>query len=378
MLQYLIIIEPLGLLYGSAGRFLSPENLVGRSGTSFPPSAATVSGLFAAKKGKEWMERQDHPDQTKKQDDFYIAGPFWAKSDQPQSFYVPTPKNYLIKDGSIQDKLTYQVHKSTSELRWLDQQEESPVDKFESGTWLSIDHWDSPKTVEKVPWKFLPHLHPRLKENERRVDEESDLGSLFVENSVQLDPDTCLIYLSTHQLEPGWYRFGGEGHMVNVSCAEIADSTNQLLNKPIGKQFALITHAVWGSNRLSYRQPQLLRKQDAARHQLATVDSDLKTPWQVEALITDRAVPFRYRLGDHKDKEGKKIHQLKLLSRGRYAVPAGSVYVLKDSLDKPWHDWDINWFPREGVSLKRWGCGLALPLPGMSSESAVKEEAIAQ
>jgi hypothetical protein len=49
---HLIIIEPLGLLYGSAGRFLSPENLVGRSGTNFPPSAATLSGLFAASKGK--------------------------------------------------------------------------------------------------------------------------------------------------------------------------------------------------------------------------------------------------------------------------------------------------------------------------------------
>lgn len=32
--QYLIIIKPLGFLYGSAGRFLSPDNLVGRSGTS--------------------------------------------------------------------------------------------------------------------------------------------------------------------------------------------------------------------------------------------------------------------------------------------------------------------------------------------------------
>ncbi|NJR66897.1 MAG: CRISPR-associated protein Cmr3, partial [Leptolyngbyaceae cyanobacterium CRU_2_3] len=48
MFRYLIAIEPLGLLYGSAGKFLSPENLVGRSGNSFPPSAATLSGLFAA------------------------------------------------------------------------------------------------------------------------------------------------------------------------------------------------------------------------------------------------------------------------------------------------------------------------------------------
>jgi CRISPR-associated protein Cmr3 len=53
---------------------------------------------------------------------------------------------------------------------------------------------------------------------------------------------------------------------------------------------------------------------------------------------------------------------MKLLSRGRYAVPAGSVYVLEEAVDKPWQDWDVNWFPQEGPSLKRWGCGLALAL----------------
>ncbi len=347
MLQYLIIIEPLGLLYGSAGRFLSPENLVGRSGTSFPPSAATVSGLFAAHYGETWMHR----------DNFYLAGPFWANCDRPQNFYVPTPKNYLIKDGRIQHKLTWQP----SQSGWYDEDQAAPVDKFESGTWLALDQWTDPQTIAKVPWKFLPHLHPRLKEDERRVDETNDRGSLFVENSVQLDPDACLIYLASDELAPGWYRFGGEGHMVNVRCEAIAPDTQALLNQPVGAQFALITPAVWGSNRLSYREPQLLRKQDAARHDLEVVDSDLKTApeWQVEALLTDRPQPFRYRLGNQ---ENHQRHQPKLLSRGRYAVPAGSVYVLQAPLAKPWHDWDLSWFPQEGVSLKRWGCGLALPL----------------
>jgi CRISPR-associated protein Cmr3 len=67
--EYLIVIEPLGLLYGSAGRFLSPENLVGRSGTSFPPSAATLSGLYAATSSSTELES------------LQLAGPFWAKSD---------------------------------------------------------------------------------------------------------------------------------------------------------------------------------------------------------------------------------------------------------------------------------------------------------
>ena len=46
MFKYLIRVHPLGMLYGSAGAFLSPENLVGRSGAKFPPEASTLAGLF--------------------------------------------------------------------------------------------------------------------------------------------------------------------------------------------------------------------------------------------------------------------------------------------------------------------------------------------
>ena len=167
--------------------------------------------------------------------------------------------------------------------------------------------------------------------------------------------------------------------MVNVRCEAIADCTQNLLNQPVGKHFALITHAVWGSNRLSYREPQYLCKGDVQRHQpdiddQAYDDAHKITGWSTEALLTDRAVPFRYRLGNA---ENHQPNQPKLLSRGRYAVPAGSVYVLKESLES-WQDWDLSWFPKEGVSLKRWGCGLALPLPGMSSEYSAQEAAIVQ
>lgn len=374
MFKHLIAIEPLGLLYGSAGRFLSPENLVGRSGTRFPPSAATVSGLFAAHYGGTWMKR----------DDFYIAGPFWAWNDQPQNFYVPTPRIYLIKNGRIQHQLSWQCHQKTQEFRWLNTEGDSPIDKFESNTWLSIDQWSHPKTVVKTPpWKFSPHLHPRLKEDERQVDIESDRGSLFLENGVQLHPDACLVYLASHELPSTWYRFGGEGHLVDVTCHALAEETQQLLKQPVGKQFALITPAVWGSNRLSYREPKLLRKGDPNRHQLEIVDSDLEksAEWEVATLLTERPIPFRYRLGDRKDDQGNSVHQPnqpKLLSRGRYAVPAGSVYVLKKSLNESWQGWDLNWFPQEGVSLKRWGCGLALPLPSAIAEpTAANQGAVA-
>lgn len=388
MFRYLIAIEPLGLLYGSAGRFLSPENLVGRSGTSFPPSAATVSGLFAAANGESWMKR----------DDFYLAGPFWTKTEaiepQQQDFYVPTPKHYLIKDGKIAHILSPQTHDEAGQtiVCWRDEAGHAPVAKFESNTWLPIQQWNSPRNadpetpdVKPDPWKFLPHLHPRLKDDERRVVEADDeRGSLFVENAIQMAPETCLVYLATHPLKSGWYRFGGEGHLVDVRSVDL-DQTIQdrfSTDKPVGAFFALLTPAVWGSNRLSYREPRLLRKgkEHSDRHQLEKVDSDLTTIWDVLTLMTDRPRPFRYRLGDRKDEQGQSIHQShqpKLLSRGRYAVPAGSVYVLKKPL-AAWQEWDVNWFPQEGVSLKRWGCGLALPLPSVSSVSAAKEGAIAQ
>lgn len=329
----LIIIEPLGFLYGSAGRFLSPENLVGRSGTSFPPSSATLSGIFAANLDDETIK------------ELYLAGPFWAeidevKSDQ-QNFYVPTPLTYLVKNGKIQHQLKWNPEKKG----WFDEDGNAPADKFEKGTWMAISNWEKPAEIAKSPWKFSPHLHPRLEKNQRRVASE-ETGSLFLENAVEMEPETCLVYLSSHQLKKGWYRFGGEGHLVDIESRELNQNHKQLLNRPAGKQFAAIAPAVWGSNRLSYRQPMLL--------------NDSKKPaWPVETLYTARPHTFRYRLGN---RENQQPNQPKLLSRGRYAVPAGTVYVLKSPLDKPWQQWDLNWFPKEGPSFKRWGCGLALPL----------------
>jgi CRISPR-associated protein Cmr3 len=173
---------------------------------------------------------------------------------------------------------------------------------------------------------------------------------------VQMDTGTCLVYLSNTELQPGWYRFGGEGHMVDVRCEKICQQIDSRLKQPVGKTFALITHAVWGSNRLSKRSPVFLEKRSPAFYEpeKPIPETQEQEVWKVEALFTERPIPFRYRLGGTGD--------MKLLSRGRYAVPAGSVYVLEEAIDKPWQDWDVNWFPQEGPSLKRWGCGLALPL----------------
>ena len=158
--------------------------------------------------------------------------------------------------------------------------------------------------------------------------------------------------------------------MVEITCDELDNPAKQILDIKIERSFALITPAIWGSNRLSYRYPQELKKGDKQRHELADVDSDLSTQWQVDGLLTKRPSPFRYRLGDansalEETGKPKRAQPPKRLSRGRYAMPAGSVYVLKTAFSEDhntWQKWPDAWFPQEGPSLKRWGCGLALPL----------------
>ena len=339
-LQYLVVVRPLGLLYGSAGRFLSPENLVGRSGVSFPPSAATLSGVFAHQLNEE----------TDKLNKLQLAGPFWANEAQLDNFYVPTPLNCLVKDGKIQYTLSWREEKWLTQIdgKW----QTPPNDKYQKATWMAIADWQNfnhKPEVKTSPWRFMPHLHPRLQENQRTVAIESEQGSLFLENAVQLEPDICLVYLANTEIPGGWYRFGGEGHMVELECLPMGETAKNLLQQPLSNSFAIITPAVWGSNRLSYRAP-------GSNENAEDLAWDR---WQIEALLTGRPVQMRYRLGN---REGHQPHQPKLLSRGRYAVPAGSVYVLDEPLNRTWHEWDENWFPREGYSYKRWGCGLALPL----------------
>ena len=124
-LQYLVVIRPLGLLYGSAGKFLSPENLVGRSGVSFPPSAATVSGIFAHQLNEE-------PD---KLNNLQLAGPFWANENQPDNFYVPTPLNCLVKDGQIKYTTAWREGKWQTKIdgKW----QIPPNDKYQKATWMA-------------------------------------------------------------------------------------------------------------------------------------------------------------------------------------------------------------------------------------------------
>jgi CRISPR-associated protein Cmr3 len=324
MFKYLIAISPLGFMYGSSGGFLSPENLVGRSGSKFPPEAATLSGLFfSANKVKPYTSQEEL------RDNLFVAGPFWAKSDEDdrEYFYLPIPWHKIIAKKGV-DEWEIKAEK------WHRQSEDIDPDY----RWQTVNSWaDSPAIIKKngdvaeQPWKYVPILHPKTKDDERCTLAED---GLFLENSVQMDDEFCLIYLSTHALPDGWYRFGGENHLVEINSIELPDRSPilELLRQPIGRSFALITPGIWGSNRFSCRYP---------KHE----DFSQKRP----DMLTDRPISYRYRA------KGK-------MGRGRYAVPAGTVYLLREPLNKTWWEFPEHWFPKEGFSLKRVGCGLCLPI----------------
>jgi CRISPR-associated protein Cmr3 len=347
--KYLITIEPLGFLYGSAGAFLSPENLVGRSGAKFPPSPVALAGIFAASYPETTeAEREQKQEQLQS---LRLAGPFWSFTENIQNFCVPTPFNLKVNLLPNPEPLEIQTGQIIQTLTWKEKSNSNPYDcwepdktapsktKFDSETWLPIKDWRNPTTVYANPWQFVPHLHPKLQQDQRRVvDPETNQGSLFLENAVQMHPKTCLTYLSNEKMD-GWYRFGGEGHLASVQSHDLDQQTETLLNMSLGNAFALITPALWGSNRLSLRYPKA---------------------WEgsISTMLTERPNPFRYRLGG----KGKT----KRLSRGRYAVPAGTVYITKQT-QPPWCKWQEGKegiFPQDGdfLNLKNWGFGLALPL----------------
>ncbi|MCT7968414.1 CRISPR-associated protein [Laspinema sp. D1] len=339
MFKYQILIRPLGAMYGSAGGFLSPENLVGRSGAKFPPDAATLAGLF-------FSAYYHNPKvKTELKENLYVAGPFWAPNSKLNKICVPIPWT-LVMGEEQWDR--WEVKWEKGELTWHRQNSDLDPDY----TWQSILDWDDPPGIKKSyqnaqnslpknPWTYSPFLHPQMKKTERSVQQE---GGLFLENTVQVNPDIYLVYLSSYPLEPGWYRFGGESHLVEIECRDLKGKMKERLQEPIQQSFALIVPGVWGSNRFSYRSPYHANCKDFPK------------PLQ---MLTDKPIPYRYSAGGQ-------------LTRGRYAVPAGSVYILEKPIGKPWSDWPKKWFPQNGF-LKHLGGGLCLPIavPGLDDSKGV-------
>jgi len=354
MFKFLIMVRPLGLLYGSAGAFLSPENLVGRSGAKFPPDAATLSGLFlSTNREKPFIDHEDL------KMTLTIAGAFWARDEDfqygNQDFYVPIPRSLIIDEDKTNQ---WEIQDG----KWHRSKKDDDIESAYS--WQTISTWGkSAEFIRKegvpkeIPWKFVPMLHPTLDPDQRRVripKDDNDRGSLFLENAVQMQEGSFLVYLSTHQIPDGWYRFGGENHLVEITSQSIISSDIlDLLNSRIERKFALICPAVWGTNNLSFRYPK-------------DVSFSNKRP----EMLTDRPLPFRPRTVKSNDKN----QRTNTLSIGRYAVPAGTVYVLKHPLDEKHNTWwkfPHEWFPHgknqlsideRPLPLKHLGCGLCLPI----------------
>jgi len=364
----LITASPLGLMYGSAGGFLSPENLVGRSNTKFPPDAATVAGLLL-----NANREQQFTDPQRLKQTLVVAGPFWAKRDKPTQFYVPIPRHRVIGiDDDDEWKLVQKTKtngsstESKNDIWYLNQSQWDRQNRSVEPAyfWQLIDSWDVPTdelrergAVAEAPWKPCAFLHPKIKPDERHVVEQD---GLFLENAVQLPEDICIVYLTNvehSELEAfnGWYRLGGEGHLVEIESHLLSNQhkINRLLSQKqkINHAFALITPGVWGSNKLSYRYPQ----------HSSFPSKDLK-------LLADKAVPYRYRIGPKREENDEPEDPTYnptttgRLSRGRYAVPVGSVYVFREPLNMTWWDFPDEWFPKEGFPLKHLGCGLCLPI----------------
>lgn len=342
--QHLISLEPLGLLYGSSGRFLSADNLTGLAGEHFPPDSPAFAGLIAGQLPRDRVR------------DLHTAGPFWCRLDEGElDPRLPAPLTLLQNDGGA---VAARLHWQPEAGAWQPDCDCGP--KPAQGGWVRLSQWgrwSSPDLqVEANPWKATPHLHPRLEDDQRVSAQE---GALFLELAMALESGVALAYLSSEAIPEGCYRFGGEGHLVQLRCHPIPARLLELLACPQGfgpeQPLALITPAVWGSRKLSMREPL-----DAAR-------SPASHPWRMHqqgpGILTDRPRPWRFRLGS-----GAEGQASRRLARGRWCLPAGSCYALPEGLQlPPWAQWPESWFPSEGFSFRHFGTGLALPLHGLPS-----------
>jgi len=346
--QHLILLEPLGLLYGSSGRLLSPQALTGRASEHFPPDSPALSGLLATRldRGQVW--------------DLHTAGPFWF--DPIEGLMLPAPFTLLQErhgDGGRYSERRLVWSEGDGELSpsgWRPSDGRDPPRKAPSGGWISLKDWalvaqpGKKIAIHDNPWEAVPHLHPRL-QDEQRISAGD--GALFLEYGIALNAGVALAYLSSHAIEEGVYRFGGEGHLVQLRHQPISPELKELLSRPLTAPFALITPGVWGGPKLSLREP------------IDTTAPHGQFPWhrsgQAPGILTDKPRPWRHRLGAGNRKSEQAAGQRRL-SRGRWAMPAGSCYQLSGDPLKPWAEWHQSWFPREGFSFKQLGTALALPI----------------
>jgi CRISPR-associated protein Cmr3 len=352
---YQVQIEPLGLLHGSSGRLLSPEVLTGRAAEHFPPDAPAAAGLIASQlpRAEVWH--------------LHTAGPFWVQPDG--ELMLPAPMALIQEEdpsGRRFSRQRLQWREGDGSLQpggWWEPAGTNPTKNRPSGGWIALSQWPHPANpttpadglpIHGDPWRAVPHLHPRLREEERVSAKE---GALFLEYGMALQPGVRLAYLSSHALPDGLMRFGGEGHLAQVRCLPLPPLLAELLRLPLAAPFALLTPGLWGGPKLSIREP------------IDTTVPRGHFPWhrhgQPPGILTDRPRPWRHRLGagSRDPSPGSQAKpDSRRLSRGRWAVPAGSCYQLAGDPLPPWVAWPDTWFPKEGFSFKQLGTALALSL----------------
>lgn len=361
--QWLVLLEPLGILHGSSGRLLSPETLTGSAVEHFPPDSPVMAGLLAAMLAHEKRQEEVR--------DLHTAGPFWMAPDD--ELMLPAPLLLIQQeDGPTgresRDHLFWDNGKLPGPSGWKSGKPLTRQHKAPSGGWIRLNDWPCSEKKNKRtqstipihgdPWQAVPHLHPRLREDERVSAGEA---ALFLEYGIALVPGVRLAYLSSHAVSDGLVRFGGEGHLAHLSCITLERGATRLvslLHKQLHPPFALITPGVWGGPKLSIREP------------IDTSISRGTFPWHRDGsppgILTERPRPWRHRLGRGSG-EGIRSDPGRVgkrrLSRGRWAVPAGTCYQIHDDNPiAPWAEWNLHWFPKEGFSFKQLGTALALPI----------------
>jgi hypothetical protein len=102
--QFLVLLEPLGLLYGSSGRMLSPQALTGRASEHFPPDSPTIAGLIA-----KHIER---PTNLPKEET-----PLWNRTPQAPSASTAKPTSCGCRRPSPCFRTTAAIHQTTRARR---------------------------------------------------------------------------------------------------------------------------------------------------------------------------------------------------------------------------------------------------------------------
>jgi len=347
--QHLILLEPLGLLYGSSGRMLSPQALTGRASEHFPPDSPALAGLLAGQLEPGCLR------------ELFTAGPFWFDAEHDE-LMLPAPFTLLQERDAEQKRQSRrrlawrEGDGALNPAGWCPRDGEDPPRKAPTGGWVALADWpqlaeDAAVPIHDNPWQAVPHLHPRLRDDERVSDGE---GALFLEYGIALKTGACLAYLSSHEVPDGAYRFGGEGHLVEQRCRPLPAELLRLLQLPLTPPFALITPGLWGGPKLSLREP------------LDTASRQGVHPWHLNGhapgILTDKPRPWRHRLGAGRTLADGTQAGRRRLSRGRWAVPAGTCYQVPGEPLPPWAEWPESWFPREGFSFRQLGTALALPI----------------